>query len=58
MVLTQDLASAVITGTGNDGNSVINQGTIIAGVPGGSMAIVPMNFTNSGTGGSAPTTRR
>ena len=51
VVLTQDLASAVITGTGNDGNSVLNQGTIIAGVLGGSMAIVPMNFTNTGTGG-------
>jgi hypothetical protein len=51
LVLTQDLASAAIISTGNDGNFVINQGTIIAGVPGGSMAIVPMNFTNSGTGG-------
>ncbi len=49
VVLTQDLASAVITSSGDDQNSLLNQGTIIAGASGGNMAIVPLNFTNAGT---------
>ncbi len=48
-VITQTGSTAVLDSTTAGGESIINQGTIEAGVAGGALDITPLNFTNQGT---------
>ncbi len=48
-VVTQTGPTAVLDSTTAGGESVINQGTIDASAPSGSLSIAPLNFTNQGT---------
>jgi hypothetical protein len=48
-VVTQTGPTAILDSTTSGGESIVNQGTIDASHPGGSLRIVPLNFTNQGT---------
>jgi hypothetical protein len=48
-VITQTGPTATLDSTTSGGESIINQGTIDASAPGGSLTIAPLNFTNQGT---------
>lgn len=47
-VITQSGAVAAINSTVKNHESIINEGTIIAAVAGGSLTIAPLNFNNAG----------
>ena len=47
-VITQSGGTAAINSTVKNHESIINEGTIIAAVAGGSFTIAPLNFTNTG----------